>query len=70
MKASRDVEGTQVLRGFSIKLVIFLAKARKVLDFLLKHRDLNPIGSTSSYQKPNQHEVNGRCKEVTSLESE
>jgi hypothetical protein len=30
---------------FIIKLLLFHAKARKILSFLLKHRDIHPIGS-------------------------
>jgi hypothetical protein len=50
MKGSRDVQETQFLCGFIIKLLLFLAKARKILGFLLKHRDLNTIGSKSNCQ--------------------
>jgi hypothetical protein len=52
LNGSRDEEETLVLCRFTIKLLFFLAKVRKIVDFLLKHRDLNPIGSRSSRQKP------------------
>jgi hypothetical protein len=44
MKGSRDVQETHVLGESTIKLFFFLAKATKILDFLLKQRDPNPIG--------------------------
>jgi hypothetical protein len=47
MKGSGDVQETQILRELTIELLFFLAKARKIVYFLLKHRDLNPIGSIS-----------------------
>jgi hypothetical protein len=50
-KGGRDVQKTQFLCRFTIKLLLFLAKVRKILDFLRKHRDLNPIESKSNCQK-------------------
>jgi hypothetical protein len=41
MNRCGDVQETQVLDGFTIELLFFLAKAREKLDFLLKHRDLD-----------------------------
>jgi hypothetical protein len=41
------VPETQVFCGFIIKLLFFIAKARKILDFRFKHRDLN-YGSTKN----------------------
>jgi hypothetical protein len=46
--AGRDLQQTQFLCGFTIKLLFFLVKARKIWYFLLKHRDLNAIGSASN----------------------
>jgi hypothetical protein len=43
MKGRRDVEETHVLSESTIELFFFLAKARNIWDFLLKHRDLNAI---------------------------
>jgi hypothetical protein len=37
------VQETYVLRGFTIEILLFRVKAKKILDFLIKHRDLNPI---------------------------
>jgi hypothetical protein len=45
MKSCRDVKEPHVLGESTIKLFFFLAKARKIWDFLLKHQDLNAIGS-------------------------
>jgi hypothetical protein len=50
LKGGRDVQETQFLCEFTIKLLLFLAKARKIFDFLLKHRDLNAIGSRRDCQ--------------------
>jgi hypothetical protein len=50
LKGGRDVQETLFLCRFTIKLLLFLAKARKIFDFLLKHRDLNAIGSQSDCQ--------------------
>jgi hypothetical protein len=44
----RDLQQTQVLCGFTIKLLFFIVKARKNLYFLIKHRDLNAIGSDTN----------------------
>jgi hypothetical protein len=41
MKGSPDVQEMQFVPGFTIELLFFLAKARRKLDCLLKHRDLN-----------------------------
>jgi hypothetical protein len=41
VKRRRDVRGMQFLDGFTIELLFFRVKARKISDFLLKHRDLN-----------------------------
>jgi hypothetical protein len=51
MKGIRDVQGALVSGGFTIELLFFLAKARKILNFLHKHRDLNPIGSTANLSR-------------------
>jgi hypothetical protein len=51
MIGSHKGEWTQILRGFPIQTLFFRAKARKILDFLLKHRDLNPIKSTLRRRK-------------------
>jgi hypothetical protein len=49
-KGGRDVQDTLFLYRFTRKLLLFLAKATKILDFLIKHRDLNAIGSKSDCQ--------------------
>jgi hypothetical protein len=46
------MQDTHVLYELIIKLVFFLAKSTKIVDFLIKHRDLNPIESASNCQKP------------------
>jgi hypothetical protein len=48
MKVSGYVEETQILCEFTIELLFFDAKARKIVYFLLKQGDLNPIGSISN----------------------
>jgi hypothetical protein len=48
VKWSRNVQETEFLCEFTIKLFFFLAKARKIWDFLFKHRDLTAIWSNSN----------------------
>jgi hypothetical protein len=45
------MQETHVLDKLIIKLLFFIAKAGKIFDFRIKHRDLNPIESTSNCQK-------------------
>jgi hypothetical protein len=54
MRAGRDMRQAQDLCGFTLELLILPAKARKVLDVLLEHRDLNPIGEKPVCQKSNR----------------
>jgi hypothetical protein len=49
---NRDVQELQILCRFIIEhLILLLAKARKVLDFLLTNRDIDPIESTPTCEK-------------------
>jgi hypothetical protein len=49
---NRDVQETQVSRGFMIYPLNFdFSCKRKIVDFMLKHRDLNPIASRPHCQK-------------------